>query len=136
MTLSEAIAQQPAWVGIWLNILSFCALLLPLSLFIWRASRTAAIATLLANIASFVSITWLYNQLGYVKLLGLPHVIFWTPIVIFYISRMRRDDMPIWPRRIMAVVVTAMVISLAFDYVDTARYLLGETTPSIPPPTN
>ena len=136
MTFSEAIALQPAWVGIWLNVLFLCAMVLPLSLFIWRASRLAALATLLANIANFVSINWLYAQLGYVKLLGLPHVLFWTPVVIFYVFQMRRDDMGVWPRRIMTIIMAAMIVSLAFDYVDTARYLLGETTPSVPPPTN
>ena len=136
MTFSEAIAQQPAWVGIWLNVLFLCAFALPLSLFIWRASRIAAVATLLANIANFVSINWLYSQLGYVKLLGLPHVLFWTPVVILYLFQMRRDDMGVWPRRIMIIILISIIISLAFDYVDTARYLMGETTPSVPPPAN
>ena len=134
MTFSKAIAQQPAWVGIWLNVLFLCAIVLPLSLFIWRASRMAAIATLLSNVANFITIPWLYSQLGYVKLLGLPHVLFWTPVMILYVFQMRRDDMGAWPRGIMTIILIAIVISLAFDYVDTARYLLGETTPSVLPP--
>ena len=134
MTLPEAIAQQPAWVGIWLNVLMVCAILLPLSLFIWRLSRSSATAILIANVLSFAGINWMYGQLGYVKLLGLPHVVFWTPIVILLMIKMRKDDMPEWPRGIMAIVTIAMLISLAFDYTDVARYLLGERTASIAPP--
>lgn len=136
MTLQEAIAQQPVWVGIWLNVLFFCAFVLPLSLLIWRASRFTALATIVANAGSIVGISWLFSELGYVKLLGLPHVIFWTPLIILFVAQMKRDDMPVWPRRIMAVIAVAMLISLAFDYADTARYLLGERVATIPPPTN
>jgi len=136
MTLQEAIAQQPAWVGMWLNVLFVCAFILPLSLLIWRASRLTALATIAANVGSFLGITWLYNELGYVKLLGLPHVIFWTPLIILFVVQMRRDEMPVWPRRIMGVIAISMLISLAFDYTDTARYLLGENVATIPPPQN
>jgi hypothetical protein len=37
--------------------------------------------------------------------------------------------MPRWPRRIIAVVLATIAVSLAFDYVDALRYLLGERTP-------
>jgi hypothetical protein len=55
MTLEEAIAQQPAWVGY-----------------------------------------WLYDRMGYVKLLGLPHIVVWTPLAIYLVVLLRRDDLPMW----------------------------------------
>jgi len=71
------------------------------------------------------------NELGYVKLMGLSHIVFWTPLVFFLFSRARQPQMPIWPRRILWFVMATIVISLAFDYVDVARYFLGEREPFV-----
>ena len=68
----------------------------------------------------------MFNQLGYVKLLGLPHLLFWGPLLVYLWRQVKRPDMPVWPRRIIYVVMTVIAISLAFDTVDVLRYLLGE----------
>lgn len=134
MSFAEAIEQQPAWVGIWLNILLVGAFVLPAVLLIWKPSRKAAVLTLLASFAAGFAVDRMYYALGYVKLLGLPHVLLWTPIVIFLIGQIKRADMPLWPRRIMAVIIATILVSLAFDYVDVIRYALGERSPSVLPP--
>jgi hypothetical protein len=69
--------------------------------------------------------------MGYVKLLGLPHVLIWTPLVFFLLAQARKADMPVWPRRVIWVIVGTIVVSLVFDYVDVARYLLGARTPQV-----
>ncbi|WP_147104069.1 hypothetical protein [Tateyamaria sp. syn59] len=131
LTLSEAIALQPAWIGIWLNVLFFGAFILPISLLIWKATRLAAVITVVGSFASAFLTNLMYEQLGYVKLLGLPHMLFWFPIA-FYLLRVRsRDTTPIWPRRIILVIVGVMAVSLAFDTVDVMRYVLGERTPQV-----
>lgn len=129
MSFAEAIALQPTWVGLWLNWLLFGAFILPLALLIWRSTRMAALLTLAAGIIAGISINWMYSRLGYVKLLGLPHIILWGPLVVYLISRMRRKDIPKWPWRILFVIVATLLVSLAFDVVDVARYALGERTP-------
>jgi hypothetical protein len=134
MTLQEAIAQQPQWIGWWLIWLTFGAFLLPFALLFWRSSRIAGAASILASVASAYGVGWVYDRLGYVKLLGAPHILFWTPLAIYLIVLLRRGDLPVWPRRIIYVVLATIVVSLAFDYSDVARYLLGERTPSVPPP--
>ncbi len=126
MSFAEAMALQPTWVQIWLNVLLLGAFILPLSFLIWRASRIAGVLTLAASLLSAVSINWMYGQMGYVKLLGLPHIVFWTPLAIYLWRQIRRPDMPVWPRRLMSVTLVVIAISLAFDYVDVARWLLGE----------
>ncbi len=133
MTLQEAIAQQPAWIGYWLKCLLFGAFILPFTLLIWRQSRIAAIATVVASLAGAWATGWLYDKMGYVKLLGLPHIIVWTPLVIFLVLQIRRADMPNWPRWIIGVVLATILISLAFDYTDVLRYLLGERMPLVKP---
>jgi uncharacterized membrane protein YeaQ/YmgE (transglycosylase-associated protein family) len=126
MTLQEAIAQQPAWIGYWLNWLLFASFILPLALLIWRQSRIAAIAAIVAGVAGAFGTGWLYDKMGYVKLLGLPHIVVWTPLAIYLVRQIRRADMPKWPRWIIGVVLASILISLAFDYTDALRYLLGE----------
>lgn len=126
MSFAEAMALQPTWVQIWLNVLLVGAFILPLSLLMWRASRMAGVLTLAASLLSAVSINWMYGQMGYVKLLGLPHIVFWTPLAIYLWRQIRRPEMPVWPRRLMSVTLVVIAISLAFDYVDVARWLLGE----------
>ncbi len=129
MTMQEAIALQPAWVGHWLKVLFVCAYILPFALLIWKQSRMAAVFTVVASFAAGFATAKLYDVVGYVKLLGLPHIVFWTPLVIYLVLQLRKADMPKAPRFVMTAIVGAIVISLAFDYTDVLRYLAGERTP-------
>lgn len=133
MTFNEAMALQPMWVQLWLNILFFGAFVLPLALLIWRETRLAGVVTVLASVAAAVSINWMYAQMGYVKLLGLPHLIFWGPVVVYLWRLQGRGHVRLWPRRIIWVVVAIICVSLAFDAVDVIRWLLGERSPTILP---
>ena len=126
MTLDQAIAQQPLWVQYWLYVLIFGIVVLPLVLLIWKQTRLTAIVTVAASILAGLGVSWLYNKLGYVKLLGLPHIILWTPLVLYLLRQIKNESMPIWPKRILIIITTTFVASLVFDYVDVARYMLGE----------
>lgn len=126
MTLNDAIALQPQWVQYWVTWLSFGSFALPLALLIWKQSRIPAIVTVIASGLAGAGVMWLFGQMGYVRLLGLPHIIFWAPLSWYLYGQMKREDMPAWPKRIMAVVLVTILISLAFDVVDVARYALGE----------
>ena len=130
MTLQDAIAHQPTWVRLWLDWLLFGALALPLTLFIWRQTQIAALVAIVTGAAGSFGVGWLYGQMGFVKLLGLPHIVFWTPAAGYLFLQLRRAELPRWPRWIMTVVLATIVISLAFDYTDALRYVLGERTPT------
>ncbi|WP_299732334.1 hypothetical protein [uncultured Tateyamaria sp.] len=130
MTFEEAVATHaPAWVGIWLNFLLLGAIVLPLTLVIWKSTRLTALFALLAGVIGVVGVMTMYEQLGYVKLLGLPHIIAWTPLVIHLWFKMKSPDVSRVPRVIMGVAFATMIISLAFDYTDVIRYIAGERTP-------
>ncbi len=129
MTLSQALATQPLWVQYWNYFMVFCIVPVPLSLLIWKQSRLAAVIIVAASLLAGFGVFRIFGALGYVKLLGLPHIIVWTPLVWFLFRQIKRNDMPVWPRRIMLVVLAVFVVSLAFDYVDVVRYVLGERTP-------
>lgn len=129
MTFQQAVAQQPAWIGYWLNWLLFGGLVLPLALLIWRKTRIAAVVTAASTIASVLGVMWLFDKMGFVKLIGLPHIVFWTPVVVYLATILRAPDTPIWPKRIIAVVLATILISLAFDITDVLRYAFGERAP-------
>lgn len=132
MTFNEAIATQPAWIGMWLNVLLIGAFILPLVLLIWKESRIAGIATVVASLVGGLSTQWLFGEMGYVKLLGLPHIMFWTPLMVYLVTKIMRGELRVWPKRIMTVIVLLIGISLVFDYVDVARWVFGERASLIP----
>lgn len=126
MTFDQAVQLQPQWVQLWMNWLLVGAFILPVILIFWKQSRMAALFSVLAAIGSGAGVMWLFAQLGYVKIIGLPHLIFWTPLCFYLYRQIKRVDMPIWPKRIMMVVLATIVVALVFDYADVIRWLLGE----------
>jgi uncharacterized membrane protein YeaQ/YmgE (transglycosylase-associated protein family) len=134
MTMQEALTLQPLWVRVWLDWLMIGAMILPLGLFIWRQTRFAALMNLIAGVLGGVGTGYLYNRMGYVKLLGLPHIVVWTPLAIYYFQSLRGGGLPKYASWIMVVAFLTITISLAFDYTDVLRYILGNRTPMAMPP--
>ncbi len=133
MSFAEAMAAQPAWVVMWMNVLLVGGFILPAALLIWRETRIAAVASILGNVVNGFVVTAMYNSMGYVKLLGLPHIVIWGPLVVYLAVLVRRPSTRIWPRWIACVVAATLSISLVFDIVDVLRWVLGERTPTILP---
>ena len=131
MTLEEAMALQPQWVVIWVYVLVAGAFVAPVVLLIWKASRKAGIITLIASLLAGYGVHMMFDAMGYVKLLGLPHLILWVPIVVFLMAQQARGDMPNWPRRIIWFIIAIICISLAFDFIDVVRWVLGERAPLV-----
>ena len=92
MTMQEAIAHQPQWVQLWMNWMMVGAFILPLGLFFWKQTRLAAVLTIISGVLAAIGTSQLYDRLGYVKLLGLPHLFFWTPLAIYFICMLRNSD--------------------------------------------
>jgi len=115
----------PTWVYWWVMFMGLAFM----PAFIFALSRQEARWTVLAMLATFPAMMWLYAQVGYVRLLGLPHVIFWTPLLVYLWTRRRR-----WRVRDtlagkwIAVLVATILISLAFDCADVIRYIAGDRT--------
>lgn len=127
MTFNEAVATQPQWVQIWVNILGGVVVASALVLAFSKHTRMAALAIVVSLAGIIPMMLWMYDQFGYVRLLGLPHIIFWTPLVAYLFWRLRDPMIGVPFRQVMWVLIVVLCISLAFDYADVARYLLGET---------
>jgi hypothetical protein len=121
MTMQETLTLLPEWLIWWFNWLVFAVALLPLALLIWPQSRKVGVIAVAASI--------LTGQMGYVKLLGLPHLLIWGPLAFYLFRKQAKDAMPIAARWIIRVILVTLLISLAFDVVDVLRYILGERTP-------
>ena len=110
----------------WLYWMSFAIIVTPLVLIFSKATRLDAVIVLLTNIAMMVGMGWVYDQMGYVRLLGIVHVILWTPLFIYLFLRAKSGEMPLLCRLVIWMFVATLAVSLVFDYTDVIRYLLGE----------
>jgi len=117
------IARAPLWVQYWLNYMGLVLMLAFPFAFVRGEARWAALVILL----TLPSMVALHHAMGYVRLLGIVHVVIWTPFVV-YLWR-RRDRWRIretFSGKWIALLFATMIVSLVFDYADVARWLLGE----------
>jgi len=123
MTMQETLTLLPEWLIWWFNWLVFAVAVLPLALLIWPQSRKVGVIAVAASILTGAAVYGMFRQMGYVKLLGLPH------LLVYLFRKQAKDAMPIAARWIIRVILVTLLISLAFDVVDVLRYILGERTP-------
>ena len=125
MTAWQAdIARQPQWVQVWLDIMM--VVLLGLSA-VFSFVRVEARWVLAGFLLGAVAMLGLYSQIGYSRLLGIAHVIFWTPVLVYLLRRRGRWRVKeTLSGKWIVLAVTVLTISLAFDYTDVIRWVLGE----------
>jgi hypothetical protein len=120
MLISE-ILGEPWWLLAWIAWLGLVNLAGVLFL-----SEVEARWTLAAFFASAVAMSMLYELTGYNRLLGLAHVLFWTPLVIYLYARLRNLVGPPLFEGWVRLLLASLGVSLVIDYVDVLRYLLGD----------
>jgi len=94
---------------------------------IFFLQHVAARWVLAANLGNLLTMHLLYMRFGYVRLLGLSHVIWWTPLVFYLISISRSYDNHqtlFWYWLILLILINS--VSLLFDYSDVIRYLVSK----------
>ena len=127
ITFNEAMfTLATGWMTVWLYWMAFAIIVTPLVLVFSKATRLDAVIVFLTNLAMFVGMGWVYEQMGYVRLLGIVHVILWTPLFIYLFLRAKKGEMPLLCRLAIWMFVATLAVSLVFDYTDVARYLLDE----------
>lgn len=129
MTLDEAVALQPQWVQVWLVVLTVVTVALPLVLMVWKGARLAGLIVLAATIAGGVGVQLMFDRMGYVRLIALPHVLLWTPTLIYLLVIIRRAGIGRWPTIVGGVLAAFIAVSLVFDYASVAWYVTGERQP-------
>lgn len=122
----EVMFSNTGWIKLWFYWLGFAIVATPAALAFSAKTRRDALIVLVINVTVFVSMGWLFRQIGYVRLLGIVHVILWTPLFIYLLGRARNGAMLLPFRVVIWLFLVTLAVSLAFDYVDVVRYLLGE----------
>jgi len=70
--------------------------------------------------------SWLYGQVGYVRLLGLAHLLFWGPVWVWILSRRAAIGTSTRFGQYVHVYLVVAGASLAIDAIDVVRHLLGD----------
>jgi len=120
----EYITREPFWLQAWIYWMVFINT--ASILFLRRAEGRY---TLLAWVLVLITMQRLFDSFGYTRILGLARVIWWTPLVIYLLRRRAgfgEGAFGGWARWL----VITNAVSLAFDYVDVARWALGERGPA------
>ena len=121
-SLNEAIMMQPLWLQVWVGWMVVVNILGAI-MFI---SRQEAKWVLVAMAGNIVLMNWLFAVYGYQRILGLAHVVFWTPLVIYLWRRRPHWKVETLGGKWIALLFTTNLVSLVIDYLDVARYLAGE----------
>jgi hypothetical protein len=129
-TLSQAMATEPSWIRAWIQVL--IVVNLAAVLFIvgrdegrWRV-RAEPVAIIAGFFAAAIAMNQLYESVGYVRLLGLAHVIFWGPVWVFLLLRRERYPMRSLFGGYVHLYLLIAGISLVIDVLDVVRYALGD----------
>jgi hypothetical protein len=90
---------------------------------------TEARVVFVAFVISIIIMTIIYLRLGFVRLLGLGHIL-WIPMVLWLWTRLVQtppfnSTFEYW----LLIVIVINTISLVIDAVDVVRYIKGERTP-------
>ncbi|MEP0944375.1 MAG: hypothetical protein ABJH63_07265 [Rhizobiaceae bacterium] len=125
------VQKLPQWVQIWVDIIGFSLMVSTVALLIGSTTRKLGLYVLFTIVATVAIMTVLHAQMGMVRLLGIVHVVLWTPMVIVLWRRLKSNP----PTKIYAAaIILLMVISvlaLIFDYYDVVRWMLGERAPIV-----
>ncbi len=132
MSFEDAVTTLPTWVQWWMNWMALVIVGTMIVLLFSKITRRDTFIILLNSVAAYFSMMWLYDQLGLVRLLGIVHIVLWTPLAIYFWQRLKNPDIGIPFRQVIWVFLATIVVSLAFDYADVVRYLLGERGSMIP----
>ena len=129
-TLGDAIGTEPAWLQAWVLILG--AVHIAAVAFVvgrdrgrWLV-RPEPIAVVASSIAAALFMTWLYSQVGYVRLLGLAHLVCWTPVYLWILARRRAIGGGTLFAKWINAYLSIAGVSLVIDAVDVIRHLVGD----------
>ena len=123
---ADLMANSPDWVLIWLQVLIGVLALSVLFVPFRPEARAILVGTLMGIGMTIV----IYAQFGFTRILGVGHILFWTPTLFYMLSLQGTASVEkTWFSRWLWLAIAVMAVSLALDYSDLVRYLLGERGP-------
>ncbi len=129
-TLGAAIGTEPFWLQAW--VMTMVLVHMVGLLFVvareqqrWRL-RLEPLAILVSFLVAAVIMSWMYERVGYVRLLGLAHLLAWTPVYVWIFLRRQRFSWATAYGKYTHLYLLVAGISLVVDAVDGIRYLAGD----------
>lgn len=112
------------WVA-WIGLLIVVNVVVP----IFFLPRPEAWATLTAISISFLTMLAIFKTLGFVRLLGLGHLIAWPPLLLWLWPRLEGVPPATALSQWLLALAAINLVSLVIDAIDLVRYLRGERAP-------
>lgn len=130
-TLTDAMATEPLWLKAWLLTL-VSTHMIALLFIVGRSAgrwiiRYEAIAIFVSFFAAGALMNVLFEQFGYTRILGLAHLVFWTPAYAWVALRRKSIGTASVFGKYLVFYLVIAGICLAIDAVDVARFVIGDT---------
>ncbi|MBZ8134163.1 hypothetical protein [Afifella sp. IM 167] len=133
MTFPEAVWSLPPLIRWWVVWLGVITTISGMALLFARATRKDGLILLAVAVAVATWMSVLYAEHGMVRLLALPHVVLWTPLLVWIVWRLGKGAYPAPYRQLVVVLAVSLFVSLLFDYADLVRWLMGDRAPMVAP---
>lgn len=128
----DDVLAQPVAVQLWVIWMIAAMFVVPGWLLRYESSRREGKVMLASSIVLAVLMLLWHPQVGYTRILALPHLLIWTPLLVYLYSRRDNLASPAHVRWAATALVLTIVVSLAFDVTDVIRYMLGERESRVP----
>ena len=118
----EGLRESPFWVQVWVGWMILV--------------NTASVLFLQRTEGRVVLVVWILNGItmmlaaevsGYNRLLGIVHVIWWTPLLAYLWTRRAKFDRSATYGKWLVVLTATIATSLVIDYIDVVRFFLRDT---------
>ncbi len=125
LTLMNAIIRMPFPWNLWVLYLG----VVNLGGAFWFIHRPAGVAAIMAMALAFAVMAAIHAKRGFVRLLGLGHIIAWIPLSVYFVLLLATGEGEDSYRWWLVLIVLSNTVSLVIDIVDVARYARGERLP-------
>ena len=126
LSFMQALLQMPRHWAVWVGLLMVFNMLFPL-FFLSTLEAQVVLATMMASAGLML---FIFAQKGFVRLLGLGHIL-WVPLIVWLLARV---DVTTFDTRFEQWILAVIVLhglSLVIDLLDVVRYMRGEREPTV-----
>lgn len=122
MGLMKEIFAGPPWLVTWVCWL----MLVNMGSITFVKDRIEARWVLAAFMAAAMIMMAIFEMSGFTRLLGLAHIIGWTPALVYLWTRRASIDRSTPFGKWVLILAVTNITSLVVDFIDVIRYVLGE----------
>ncbi len=119
----QSYRRLPLWVQLWVALI-----LVPVNAasLVFCGAPMGAWLAVMAIGAMLLNWVIMLVERGFSKMMALPHVLIWTPLVVLILWLLAKGDLAPGYARYLMVLLAVDLFSLALDYADTVKWLKGE----------